>query len=447
MLFRQVIEQVFTNINGKWEEIDHIAGVSTDSREDLTNKLFIPLKGESFDGHNFLEQAIEKGAVAALWQKDYPRPKVVEQSFPLILVEDTLTGLQKLATSYLTSIDPKVIAITGSNGKTTTKDLVYAVTRQAFHTHCTKGNFNNHIGLPLTILSMPPQTELLILEMGMNHFGEIEQLTKIAQPELAIITNIGESHIEHLGSRAGIAQAKLEITSNMNKNSLLIYDGDEPLLEGNYPFKTISVGFEAKNNYQITKYDVTNEGTKFNFNHKLESIFVPLFGKHQAKNAAYSWLVGNQLGMNADQIQAGLLNLEKTGMRFEQIAGKNGAVLINDAYNASPTSMRVTIEVFSELQGFDTKILVLGDMLELGDYSSDYHRQVGRNIPDTIDYVYTIGIEAEAISQSTTVQAKHFTSKADLITKLKAHQTEGTIILFKASRGMKFEELIDAIRN
>lgn len=445
MLSSTIIEQVSQTIDGEWSNAIQIAGVGTDTREDLSNKLFVPLIGESFDGHDFLEQAIKQGAKAALWQKNYPRPNSVERSFPLIRVDDTLIALQKLAHVYRESINPKVIAVTGSNGKTTTKDLIYAVCRKWYQTHCTKGNFNNHIGLPLTILAMSIETEVLILEMGMNHFGEIEQLSQIAEPDIAVITNIGESHIEHLGSREEIAKAKLEIVSNMKEKGILIYDGDEPLLQATYPFETVSVGFNRSNDYYIKQCNVLNKGTEFKVNEETSLFSIPLLGKHQAKNAVYSLAVGKYLGLSIDQIKSGLTNMEATQMRFESIEGKNGAVLINDAYNASPTSMRVTIETLTQLDDYQKKILVLGDMLELGSDSAYYHQEVGKNIPHSIDYVYTIGEEARQISQSTVVKSQHFETKEELINLLAAKQKAGTIILFKASRGMKLEQLIDAL--
>ncbi|WP_440895197.1 UDP-N-acetylmuramoyl-tripeptide--D-alanyl-D-alanine ligase [Amphibacillus sp. Q70] len=445
MLSSTVIKHVFQTIDGEWSDTIQLTGVGTDTREDLSNKLFVPLIGESFDGHDFLEQAIKQGAQVALWQRNYPRPNSVESSFPLIRVDDTLIGLQQLAHVYRETINPKVIAVTGSNGKTTTKDLIYAVCRKWYHTHCTRGNFNNHIGLPLTILAMPIETEVLILEMGMNHFGEIEQLSRIAEPDIAVITNIGESHIEHLGSREGIAKAKLEIVSNMKQKGVLIYDGDEPLLQASYPFASISVGFNQPNDYYIKQVNISNEGTQFKLNEEKAPISIPLFGKHQAKNAVYSLAVGKYLGLSMNQIQSGLADMEATQMRFENIKGKNGAILINDAYNASPTSMRVTIETFSQLDDYQKKIVVLGDMLELGADSVHYHQEVGKSIPHSIDYVYTIGEKARHISQSTMVKSQHFETKEELINLLAAQQKAGTIMLFKASRGMKLEQLIDAL--
>lgn len=445
MPIKKVIEQTFPTIDGNWQSIKHIVGVGTDSRADLTDKLFIPLKGDNFDGHNFLEKAINQGAKAALWHQDYPRPTGVDPTFPLIRVDNSLIGLQELAKQYLNIIGPKVIAITGSNGKTTTKDLVYAVASVGYQTHCTKGNFNNHIGLPLTILAMPEKTEVIVLEMGMNHFGEIERLAEISQPDLAIITNIGESHIEHLGSREGIAKAKLEITTNFKVNSLLIYDGDEPLLIGNYPFETISVGFNQSNDYYIDHYQILNTETQFSLGNQEAEYTVPLIGKHQAKNASYSIAIGNHLGLSKEQIQAGLNAIEVSQMRFEKQMRKNGVTLINDAYNASPTSMKVTIETLAQLNDYDEKILVLGDMFELGADSTAYHQEVGQSIPAEIDYVYTIGQASEQISQATSVPAKHFETKKDLIDQLERITNSGTVILFKASRGMKLEQIVDAL--
>ncbi|GAA4069109.1 UDP-N-acetylmuramoyl-tripeptide--D-alanyl-D-alanine ligase [Amphibacillus indicireducens] len=447
MPIKKLIEQTFQQIDGDWQSVNQIVGVGTDTRTDLSNKLFVPLKGDNFDGHHFIEKAIEQGAIAALWHHDYPRPTTVGKEFPLIKVADPLIGLQELAHVYLHFVNPKVVAITGSNGKTTTKDLVYAVTSVGYQTHCTEGNFNNHIGLPLTILTMPETTEVIVLEMGMNHFGEIERLVEIAQPDLAIITNIGESHIEHLGSRTGIAKAKLEITTHFKTDSLLIYDGDESLLVSEYPFETISVGFDQSNDYFINDCQILNSETRFKLADQAYNYTVPLIGKHQAKNAVYSIVVGQQLGLSTDQIQAGLKTIEMTQMRFEKQVQANGVTLINDAYNASPTSMKATIETLAQLDGYQEKIVVLGDMFELGRQSLRYHQEVGESISSEIDFVYTIGEAAEQISQATSVPARHFTTKEALLKQLELKLNKGTVILFKASRGMKLEQVIDALSN
>src|SRR5699024_431179 len=247
------LTKCLTNTKGMIREDVIIKNVLTDSRVQAKQALFVPIVGESFDGHAFLLQVIENGAMAAIWQEDKPLPEELPADFPLFLVKDTITALQEVAASYRSKINPTVVGITGSNGKTTTKDIVAGVCGEAFKTHKTAGNFNNHIGLPLTILSMPKDTEILVLEMGMNHFKEIERLSEIARPDYAIITNIGESHIEYLGSREGIAQAKLEITHCLSEEGKLIIDGDEPLIRVHNTFnRTLSCGFKTENDLVIS---------------------------------------------------------------------------------------------------------------------------------------------------------------------------------------------------
>src|SRR5690625_3399660 len=214
----------FSNYHGELDFSLPIETVCTDSRVKMNNSLFIPIIGDNFDGHDFIQQAIHNGAIAAFWDKEIDLPSSIPTYFPIFYVSDTTIALQELASFYRDKVDPIVIGITGSNGKTTTKDIVASVMSTTYETHYTKGNLNNHIGLPLTILSMSRATEVLVLEMGMNDFGEIDLLSKIAKPDYAIITNIGESHIEFLGTREGITQAKLEVLNGMKNNGMLIID-------------------------------------------------------------------------------------------------------------------------------------------------------------------------------------------------------------------------------
>ncbi|WP_017471799.1 UDP-N-acetylmuramoyl-tripeptide--D-alanyl-D-alanine ligase [Amphibacillus jilinensis] len=440
------IKNIFSQIDGEYNNIKTIAGVGTDTRNDLASLLFVPLKGPTFDGHDYLNKAIEKGAVAALWQKSKPRPADIPDQFPLIIVNDTLQALQELALAYRNWINPKVIAITGSNGKTTTKDIIASICNQGYQIHFTKGNLNNHIGVPLTILSMPAETEVLIVEMGMNHFGEIERLSNIAIPDVAVITNIGESHIENLGSRKGIAQAKREITSGLKKDGLLIYDGDEPLLCSNYPYHVRTVGFSSENDMVLTDLNQKSEHTKFRINVS-ETIFsVPLLGKHHAKNAAYGIGIGHVLGINDERIQEGLNQLKTTDMRFQIIKGQEETTLINDAYNASPTSMLAAINVLNSMSHFRKKILILGDMFELGEHAQAFHNDIGKAIPTSIDYLCTLGDYARYISESAGIDAQHFETEDHLVAFLVKQLSAETIMLFKASRGMKFEQIIDRLK-
>jgi len=444
--FNQTIGTVDTNM-----QITH---VSTDSRDVGMNTLFIPLVGERFDGHDYVEDVIQSGVRIVFYQKDKPLPTERTEGILYILVDDTLRALQQLAHYYKNLINPTVIGITGSNGKTTTKDIVSEVLKTTYKTHQTAGNFNNHIGLPLTILSMLPDTEMLVLEMGMNHFGEISLLTQIAEPHYAIITNIGESHIEHLGTRAGIAKAKTEITEGMHDNGYLIYDGDEPLIEqeliqrnfdGN---RQIKCGYSGTDQYTIQVKQITEKHTEFQLNDTTD-YEIPLLGAHHAKNASYAIALADKLDISTKRIQTGFNHISVTGMRFEWLEGKQGVHIINDAYNASPTSMQAAIEVVKDLQGFKKKILVLGDIFELGAHQERLHKQVAESITDDISVLLTYGemarVIAEEVKCQTNVEVHHFTNVRELIACLQPFLERESLILFKASRGMHFEKIIDKI--
>ncbi|GAA0494996.1 UDP-N-acetylmuramoyl-tripeptide--D-alanyl-D-alanine ligase [Salinibacillus aidingensis] len=428
-----------------------IDDVFTDSRQYTHFGLFIPIEGERFDGHEFLKDAIKNGAAASLWNKQKSVPEFVPADFPLFFVEDTLEGMQRLANAYRLKINPKVIGITGSNGKTTTKDLTANVLSEKYKTWKTKGNFNNHIGLPLSILQMPPDTEALILEMGMNHFGEIEVLTNIAQPDIAMITNIGESHIEYLGSREGIAKAKSEIVEGLKQDGCLLIDGDEPLLDP-VARKTRSyrIGEGTDNDYVIKSIQLSNEETTFEVENHPYSI--PALGRHQAKNATFAIVTAKILGLDKSQIESGLQQVELTGMRFEKIKTTEGTEIINDAYNASATSMKASINVIKEMDA-KRKILVLGDILELGAFSKKIHRSVADVIYPPIDILYTYGEESKEMVESlrkreeNRVEAYSFNTKEGLIEQLRNDLKPETIILFKGSRGMKLEKVIEEITN
>lgn len=446
MLFTMAfIHEAFPNIQGNYNPDDPIHCVMTDSRIHAKQALFIPITGERFDGHHFIEDAIGHGAVCALWQKDQVIPDTVPSTFPLFLVDDTLIALQQLARKYRDQVNPTVIGITGSNGKTTTKDLVKAVTENTFKTYATKGNFNNAIGLPLSILGMKSDTDVLILEMGMNHFHEIERLSQIAQPDYAVITNIGESHIEFLGSRAGIARAKLEIKAGLKPDGKLFIDGDEELLDHvKGDEHIVTCGFSPENDTILSQVQLKNQLTSF----QLDSIqfTIPILGKHHAKNASFAISLARMLGVPDKDIQHGFDNLTYTSMRFEWLTGKNQVTLINDAYNASVTSMMAAIDVVKQLDGFNRKVLVLGDILELGDHVVSFHQKVGEEITDQIDMLFTFGEGAKHLLETAkpNVEKHHFTDKQTLIKALQPLLKKDTIILFKASRGMKFEEFVTA---
>lgn len=442
-----LLKEIALKTAGHILEGTFVKEVFIDSRQRVTNGLFIPIVGERFDGHTFLEGAIENGAIATLWEEGKELPVTLDKTFPVFYVENTLKALEDLAKIYLQQVQPKVIGVTGSNGKTSTKDLIDAVVSTSFKTHKTAGNFNNHIGLPLTILSMPNDCEVAILEMGMNHFGEISFLSKLAKPKLAVITNIGESHIEQLGSREGITKAKLEIIDGLQEDGILIIDGDEPLLTCINSHKLlVKCGYAPSNDYQITNVDQTTDSTNFHIN-GVQKYSLTLLGKHNIKNAAYAIAVGKYLGIGEHMIQVGLSNCVLTGMRMEKHIGHNSSTIINDAYNSSPTSMKAAIETMKQLSGFQKRILILGDMYELGESEEELHRSVALAISKPITHVFTVGEKGKWIAEALLernidkIIVSSYKTKEEIINTILPILDNGSIVLIKASRGMKLETI------
>lgn len=430
-----------------------INGVCIDTRKIANGNLFVPFKGEKTDGHQFVEAALNQGAAAALWQKDVPNPPT---HLPVIVVEDTLVALQELARSYRNQLSElQVIGITGSNGKTTTKDITANLMALKYKVQKTEGNFNNHIGLPLTVLSLDEDTDIAILEMGMSARGEIEFLTQLARPNAVMITNIGESHLLDLGSRAGIAEAKLEIVSGLKENGLVVYNGDEPLLrERMVDFKGNVKTFGRSDENDLYPVNITPsaEGNVFSINGIEQEFLLPVLGTHNVLNALAAMLVAHHFDVPFERMNEGFASLKLTNMRMELINGKNGEKIINDAYNASPTSMKAAIELINSLDGYQQKILVLGDMLELGPDEVTFHQEVGATVdPEEIDLVFTYGQLGLKIAEGARTvlrdnQVKAFTDKNELTKELIKYTKQDTLILIKASRGMKLEEIITALQ-
>ncbi|WP_141433272.1 UDP-N-acetylmuramoyl-tripeptide--D-alanyl-D-alanine ligase [Bacillus sp. 03113] len=430
-----------------------VHGVSIDSRKIESDQLFIPFKGEHSDGHRFVEDAISKGAAAAFWQKDVPNPPT---HLPILIVEDCLTALQELSRSYRNELHTKVVGITGSNGKTSTKDMTASLLSLKYKVQKTEGNFNNHIGLPLTILRLDEDTDIAVLEMGMSGKGEIDFLTKLAKPNAVIITNIGEAHLLDLGSREGIAEAKLEILNGLQENGRVIYFGDETLLSerinrnGKIEIKTF--GNNHSNDLFPTHINQSSSGSQFKINASNAEYFLPVLGTHNVLNALGAMLVAQYFDISFDEMKNGLNNLKLTGMRMELVEGINGVKIINDAYNASPTSMKAAIDLVSNLPDYEHKLLVLGDMLELGPDEEQFHEQIGQLInQEKISYVFTFGKlgsfiakGAKAVFPSERVFA--FTEKQELIDKVKKYCQSDMIILVKGSRGMKLEEVVASLK-
>ncbi|MCQ4086107.1 UDP-N-acetylmuramoyl-tripeptide--D-alanyl-D-alanine ligase [Saccharibacillus sp. JS10] len=436
-----------------------ISGVQIDSRKIAPDVLFVPLGGANVDGHTFVEGSLAAGAAGSFWQ----RGKEGAPTGALIEVDDVLEALQKLSSAYLIESGAKVIGITGSNGKTTTKDMVFALLHETFRVHKTQGNFNNHLGLPLTLLSMAEDTEIVVLEMGMSDLGEIALLAQIAPPDISIITNIGESHLLNLGTRENIARAKLEIASGTKPGGLLIYNGDEPLLplvlqeiDSSLPegLRKFTFGLENTNDdYPIA---MMRRGSDMMFSSQLEdeTLFsLPVLGSHNVTNALAAIAAARTLGVDPEVMKKGLAHMQLTGMRIERVVGVSGITILNDAYNSSPTSARAAIDVLAGLDGYSSRVLVLGDMLELGEQELQYHFEVGQYAAEAgITTVYAYGTLSAQSAKGAREKMSNghvhaFVDKSEMIDHLRRNLKPDDAVLVKASRGMKLEEVVYALRD
>ena len=433
-----------------------VTGVATDTRKEMAGMLFVPLVGENFDAHDFLDKAVAQGAAAALWQADRPRPAT---ELPLIEVDDTLLGLQRLAAGYRGELDVRVIGVTGSNGKTSTKDILTAVLSRQFKVQKTLGNLNNHIGLPLMMLLLEEDTEIAVLEMGMNHFGEIELLARLAMPSIGVITNIGESHIEHLGSRGGIADAKCELIEALPADGTAVLLGDEPLLRersGKTAAGIVWYGFAEGNDVRAT--DLVNLGVAGSaFTVAGVRYRLPVPGEHQVGNALAAIAVGRLLGMDAEQIREGLSAAVLTARRLEIKTARLGGTLIDDAYNASPTSMRAALNMLSGMPNAP-KIAVLGGMLELGDESVQMHREIGAYAAElSLDRLVCVGTLAQDIAAGAreagypaerifaAEEKQAAVAHVEELLRASAQEQGDAVVLVKASNGIKLGEIVQSL--
>lgn len=427
-----------------------IDGISTDSREIHPGQLFIPLVGSRYNGHQYIHKAMEQGAAAVMTMEE------PEEGIPSVQVADTLAAYGKLAASYRQYLGLKVIAITGSVGKTTTKEMVASVIHTTYRTAKTEGNQNNEVGLPMTIMHIEEDREFAVLELGINHFGEMSRLTAIAKPNYVIVTNIGTMHIEHLGSREGILKAKMEILEGLGPDGTLILNGDEPLLWAlkeklSSRFRVFYFGMENPDceilggNLQPADkgqmMDVTGLGEKF-------VVFIPAEGRHNAMNALAAAAAGLVCGIAPEKIQVGMRQFENTGMR-QRIYEAQGFTIIEDCYNAGPESMRAALNVLSEQKVKGRRIAVLGDMMELGSRAMAEHYRIGRYCAGLVDMVLAYGHNASRIVTGAVTggmdptRALHFESLEELVTLLRMRARPGDAILFKGSRGMKMERALE----
>lgn len=426
----------------------------------LINKgdTYIGIKGENFDGSLFWKEALDKGADTVIINKikfdndDIEFYKGLNKN--IIEVEDTVIALGKMALykRELYGNNLKVIGVTGSVGKTSTKDIIANVISQKYKTLKTEGNNNNNIGLPLTILRLKDE-QVAVIEMGMNHLGEISYLSKIAKPDIAVITNIGTSHIGNLGSRENILKAKMEILDGMN-NKCLVFNNDNDMLNmwninNNSDIKTYTYGIENKSDINAIEIKLNENSSEFvcKDEDKNVNINVPVPGNHFILNSLCAFLVGKKLGLNSNEIVKGINSFKLTSKRMEINKTKDNIVIINDAYNASFESMKASILSLNNMNG-ERKIAVLGDMFELGDFSEKLHRNVGAEVcKNNVDKLFLIGKDAKFIGEEAVNvgydkhNIKYFDNKDILIKELKQELKNGDIVLIKASNGMKLYEV------
>lgn len=427
--------------------------VCTDSRKIKKGDLFFALHGENYDGHDFAGKALELGA------KGLVLTKMVEGLQPdkatVFLVKDTLKALQDLAAFNRRLSGVMLVAVTGSSGKTSTKDLIYNVLSSKYRTIKTQGNFNNEVGLPLTLLQLGEEHQIAVVEMGMRGSKEIDLLSRIALPNGAVITNIGEAHLELLGSVDNIARAKGELLEHVPEQGFAVLHGDSPFIDREAKRckgKVILYGENPEFNLYLEEITAENGENHFvvAFRDRTEEFFLPLPGRHNVINSLAAIAIGYEFGMSYEEIKKGLGEANLTAMRLE-ILELNGIKIINDAYNANPDSTKAAIRVLSEMNG-SRKIAVLGDMLELGEMSETAHREVGKYVSEAgVDLLVTVGelgsfIGTGAFEAGLSAGSIHnFHTATEAALALRNDVKAGDVVLVKGSRGMKMEGFIEAL--
>ena len=429
-----------------------IGSISTDTRKITAGSVFIALKGDNFDGHDFAPDAMKLGAEAVITERQIDGAKC-------IIVDSTVKALQELAHYYRMKFDIPLVGITGSVGKTTTKDMIYCVLARKFKTLKTQGNHNNEVGMPQTLLELDSSYEAAVIEMGMNHVGEMSRLSTCSAPTLCVITNIGVSHIENLGSQENILKAKLEILDGAAPDAPLVLNRDDKLLAGidlrgtreaiYYSLKKKDCGIYASN---IVPEDGKISFT-INYNGSKYPAVINVLGEHNVRNALAAFTVGVSVGIDPAECAAGVADYRPEGLR-QNIRKVKGAAFVVDCYNAAPDSMRAALSVLSQVEVAEggKRICVLADMLELGKKAASYHKQVGEYVASAkADMLLCFGensvyyIEGAVRKGMPREACMHFDSRGELSAYLSGCLKEGDAVLFKGSRGMKLEEVIESL--
>ncbi len=427
-------------VHPKYQDVT-FCGANIDSRKLLPGQLFVALIAAR-DGHDFIPGALEKGAAAVLCSR-------LEGDFPAIVVEDTRIALGQIAAGLLRQMNPKIIGVTGSVGKSTTKEMIAAVLETTYKVSKTPANHNNDLGMPSAVLSMDADSEAVVLEMGMSHFGEIAYLSQMAKPQIGVIINVGTMHIENLGSREGILQAKLEITEGMDETGKLILFGDDDYLWGSREKLPVSgeyFGIGEHCSLRAKNVTYSTEGIRYIAcsDEREFPVFLPLEGEHYVADSLAAIHVGLALGVTEENIQKGLSNFRTMEGR-QEIFDHKGITVIKDCYNAGPESMEAALKVLGNREG--RRIAVLGDMLELGSHSPAAHEKVGQLAAKYAHILLCHGAESKAMLKGAKSagmeQASHYEDKEALARDLLTLAKPGDVLLFKGSRGMKMEVALE----
>lgn len=440
------VSELCAAVNGtllQGDEAARIRNINTDSRTVQEGELFLPLIGERFDGHSYIAAALERGAMGCLCAR---LPDTLLPGRCYIRVDDTLLALKALAAWYRAQFSLPVVQVTGSVGKTTTKEMIAAVLAERFNTLKTAANFNNEIGTPQTLLGLSRAHEAAVIETGMDRAGQIRYLGEMVKPDIAVITNVGDAHIEYLGSRENILRAKCEIFENLRSDGLAVLCGDDALLNTVSPAqKTLRCGTGANCNVRVSdivdcgidgvKCTVLTEKTRY-------ALTVPAPGTHMVYSAAMAVAIGEALGETEEEITRGVAAYEPAGARMHVIRFDDGRRLLDDCYNANPQSMAASLRTLAASGG--RTLAVLGDMAELGEMSERAHRAIGRLTKELqIDRVFAIGDKAKYMTEENP-DAQWFSTVEDALGALRAAFTDGTLLV-KASHSMHFEKIVEEL--
>ena len=448
------IQEIAAAVDGKWlnprDDAPAVTAVCTDSRKLTPGCLFLPWVGEKFDGHDFIGQALDAGAAGCLCARVPETPR--DDKF-YIQVADTRLALRALASAYRDKFDIPVVQVTGSVGKTTTKEMIAAVLGAKYRVLKTPENFNNDIGTPLTLLGLRPEHQAAVIETGMNHFGEIEYLGAMVRPDVAVISNIGDAHIEFLGSRQGILQAKCEIFTHLKEGGLAVLNGDDSLLDTvNIPFRTVRCGQSGHCQARIT--EVADHGVEgitctVETAKDVYHLSIPAPGVYMAYSASIAVAVGEELGLSHDEIVRGAASYEPAGSRMRVVRLPEGRIILDDCYNANPQSVTAALEVLAKTE-CDHRVAVLGDMGELGGLTEQAHYNMGALAAMLgIDFVVAIGEKAAKIADGTAQsggEVLHFATKEEALGTLRRQLEPNTAMLVKASHAMHFGALVEALQ-